>query len=38
VTKVTGALFTQILPFYDDRVIALYGAVEHGLYRGLGRG
>ena len=37
-TKVTGALFTQILPFYDDRVVALYGAFEHGLYRGLGRG
>jgi methyl acetate hydrolase len=36
VTKVTGALFTQILPFYDDRVVALYGAFEHGLYRGLG--
>src|ERR1700730_3974182 len=36
-TKVTGALFTQILPFYDDRVVALYGAFEHGLYRGLGR-
>jgi methyl acetate hydrolase len=36
VTKVTGALFTQILPFYDDRVAALYGAFEHGLYRGLG--
>jgi methyl acetate hydrolase len=37
VTKVTGALFTQILPFYDDRVVALYGAFERGLYRGLGR-
>jgi methyl acetate hydrolase len=36
VTKVTGALFTQILPFYDDRVVALYGAFEHGLYQGLG--
>jgi hypothetical protein len=38
VTKVTGAFFTQILPFYDDRVVALYGAFEHGLYRRLGRG
>ena len=37
VSKVTGALFTQILPFYDDRVVALYGAFERGLYRGLGR-
>ena len=36
-TKVTGAFFTQILPFYDDRVVVLYGAFEHGLYRGLGR-
>jgi methyl acetate hydrolase len=35
-TKVTGALFTQILPFYDDRVVALYGAFERGLYQGLG--
>ncbi|OHT19105.1 serine hydrolase domain-containing protein [Edaphosphingomonas haloaromaticamans] len=37
VSQVTGALFTQILPFYDDRVVALYGAFERGLYRGLGR-
>jgi methyl acetate hydrolase len=37
VSNVTGALFTQILPFYDDRVVALYGAFERGLYRGLGR-
>jgi CubicO group peptidase (beta-lactamase class C family) len=35
-TRVTGALFTQILPFYDERVVALYGAFERGLYRGLG--
>jgi methyl acetate hydrolase len=35
-TKVTGALFTQILPFYDARIVALYGAFERGLYRGLG--
>lgn len=37
VSKVTGALFTQILPFYDARVVSLYGAFERGLYRGLGR-
>lgn len=37
VRKVTGALFTQILPFYDARVVALYGAFERGLYRGVGR-
>ena len=36
VSKVTGALFTQILPFYDARVVALYGAFERGLYRSLG--
>jgi CubicO group peptidase (beta-lactamase class C family) len=35
--QVTGALFTQILPFYDDRVVALYGAFERGLYRALDR-
>jgi CubicO group peptidase (beta-lactamase class C family) len=34
---VTGALFTQILPFYDERVVALYGEFESGLYRSLGR-
>ncbi len=34
---VTGAFFTQILPFYDDRVVALYGAFERGLYAGLGQ-
>jgi methyl acetate hydrolase len=38
VTKVTGALFTQILLFYDHRVVALCGAFERGLYRGLGGG
>ncbi|MBZ9758152.1 beta-lactamase family protein [Mesorhizobium sp. ESP6-5] len=36
-SRVTGALFTQILPFYDERVVALYGAFERGLYRGLRR-
>jgi hypothetical protein len=34
--KVTGALFTQILPFFDARVVSLYGEFERGLYRGLG--
>ena len=37
VAKVTGALFTQVLPFYDERIVSLYGAFERGLYRGLGR-
>ncbi len=33
--KVTGAMFTQLLPFYDARVVGLYGAFERGLYTGL---
>lgn len=37
VRKVTGALFTQILPFYDAGVVDLYGQFEQGLYRGLPR-
>jgi hypothetical protein len=32
---VTGALFTQVSPFYDERIVALYGAFERGLYAGL---
>jgi methyl acetate hydrolase len=35
VKKVAGAMFTQILPFYDARVVELYGQFEQGLYRGL---
>jgi methyl acetate hydrolase len=35
VKKVTGALFTQMLPFFDARVVSLYGEFERGLYRGL---
>lgn len=35
VRQVTGALFTQVLPFYDERVVALYGAFERTLYAGL---
>jgi CubicO group peptidase (beta-lactamase class C family) len=35
VKHVTGALFTQTLPFYDKRVVSLYGAFERGLYAGL---
>ena len=37
VRKVAGTLFTQILPFYDPRVVDLYGEFERGLYRGLQR-
>jgi CubicO group peptidase (beta-lactamase class C family) len=31
VKKVTGGLFTRILPFYDERVVSLYGEFERGL-------
>ncbi len=37
VKKVAGALFTQILPCYDARVVALYGELERGIYRALDR-
>jgi len=33
--EVTGALFTQLLPFFDERAIKLYGEFERGLYAGL---
>lgn len=35
VKKVTGALFTQVLPFYDQKVVDLFGKFEEGLYGGL---
>jgi CubicO group peptidase (beta-lactamase class C family) len=35
VKHVTGALFTQILPFYDPGVVDLFGQFEEGLYSGL---
>lgn len=34
---VTGALFTQVRPFYDARILSLYGRFESALYQGLGR-
>jgi CubicO group peptidase (beta-lactamase class C family) len=37
VKKVTGALFSQLLPFYDARAVELYGAFERGVYAGLDR-
>lgn len=37
VKRVTGAMFTQVLPFFDARVISLYGEFERGLYHGLDR-
>jgi CubicO group peptidase (beta-lactamase class C family) len=36
IRRVTAALFSQVLPFYDARVVELYGAFERGLYAGLG--
>jgi CubicO group peptidase (beta-lactamase class C family) len=35
VKRVTGAIFTQILPFFDPGVLKLYGQFERGLYDGL---
>ena len=32
VKKVTGAVFTQLLPFYDQRMVELFGAFERGVY------
>ncbi|WP_267929941.1 serine hydrolase domain-containing protein [Paraburkholderia sp. ZP32-5] len=37
VKRVTGSLFTQILPFYDPRTVDLYGRFEQRLYDGLKR-
>src|SRR5450830_286848 len=37
VKRVTGAMFTQVLPFYDARVVNLWGQVEEGIYGGLRR-
>jgi methyl acetate hydrolase len=34
---VAGVLFTQVRPFFDERIVALFGEVESGLYRGLER-
>jgi len=33
VKKITGALFTQVWPFYDDRVVTLFNQFEQGLYQ-----
>jgi CubicO group peptidase (beta-lactamase class C family) len=37
VKKVTGAVFTQLLPFYDARMVELFGAFERGVYAGLAK-
>ncbi|AXE98456.1 serine hydrolase domain-containing protein [Paraburkholderia hospita] len=38
VKRVAGSLFTQMLPFYDARVVNLYGQFERAFYDGLRRG
>jgi methyl acetate hydrolase len=35
VKRVTGAIFTQTLPFYDPSIVKLYGEFERGVYQGL---
>lgn len=35
VTKVAGALFTQVWPFYDEQVMALFNGFEQTLYQGV---
>ncbi|CAB3747454.1 serine hydrolase domain-containing protein [Paraburkholderia solisilvae] len=37
VKRVAGSLFTQTLPFYDSRVVELYGQFEQRFYDGLRR-
>ncbi len=35
VRRVTGLIMTQILPFADPRVLALYGRFERAIYEAL---
>jgi CubicO group peptidase (beta-lactamase class C family) len=37
VKRVAGSMFSQVLPFYDKRVVDLYGRFERDLYAGLRR-
>jgi CubicO group peptidase (beta-lactamase class C family) len=37
VKHVAGAVFTQVLPFYDARIVGLVGDFERHLYAGLAR-
>ena len=37
VKRVTGTVFTQVLPFCDPAVVKLFGSFERGLYDGLTR-
>jgi hypothetical protein len=38
VKKVTGTVFIQILPFYDERVVSLFGKFERVVYDSLASG
>ncbi|WP_394778899.1 serine hydrolase domain-containing protein [Undibacterium sp.] len=38
VKRVTGAIFTQVLPYYDPAIVKLYAGFERGLYDGLAHG
>ncbi|WP_246792344.1 serine hydrolase domain-containing protein [Burkholderia perseverans] len=38
VKKVTGALFTQVWPFYDDLVVGLFNRFEQGVYQAIEKG
>jgi hypothetical protein len=33
---VTGALFTQVLPFYDARIVEAAAGFEQGVYAAVG--
>jgi len=35
--RVAGSMFTQALPFYDARIVDLYGRFEQALYDGLAK-
>lgn len=38
VKKVTGAVFTQVWPFYDEQIVALFNKFEQHLYQAIDRG
>ncbi|MFZ6647242.1 serine hydrolase domain-containing protein [Undibacterium sp. TJN25] len=38
VKRVTGTVFTQVLPFYDPAIVKLYAGFERGLYDALAHG
>ncbi|OBR49212.1 serine hydrolase [Paraburkholderia tropica] len=38
VKQVTGALYTQVWPFYDDQVVGLFNRFEKSLYQAIEKG